>query len=548
VRNYVALFSLAQEYGVATRSFYNMNGDAVTLAQPIEPEVRVIYNITGDETPQALFDETGRSVVYGSRRDKFTPEKIAAIHDGCSVVIPHTYDEGHENEAAEFLKARAAGADGAQTDQPDVIRAAMGAPVPTRLIPDATRGANALCLTHAINGLGLPYKPIAVTTRSGAPAVDGSTNRFGCVTLPGAPADYVAHFAGDSTAQAASHSTPLVTSSPAPLSELNAGRFGGGAFGLVALAALLALRSLRSLAAALLALALTACSDSMGVTAPAPMVQNPAPVTPPAANPTKSLRRAHAHNDYEHTRPLLDALDAGFTSVEADVYVAPLPAGTPGALAGATGLYVAHDPQDIRPENTLAALYLEPLKARIAENDGCVQEDCAPFYLLIDAKTEGETTYAAVEAELAKYDALFVKYINGGLREGPVMATLSGNRPKATMAAATSRYTFYDGRFADLDSNDPVTLIPLISDSWTSQFGWDGTGEMPATQKAKLAEAIAKIHAKGQRLRLYAVPDAAGPDRENLWRELLAAGQDHINTDDLEGLRTFLLANDPQQR
>jgi len=30
--------------------------------------------------------------------------------------------------------------------------------------------------------------------------------------------------------------------------------------------------------------------------------------------------RAHAHNDYEHTRPLLDALAQGFGSVEADVY------------------------------------------------------------------------------------------------------------------------------------------------------------------------------------------------------------------------------------
>src|SRR6478672_5812077 len=32
------------------------------------------------------------------------------------------------------------------------------------------------------------------------------------------------------------------------------------------------------------------------------------------------LANAHAHNDYEHARPLYDALDQGFTSVEADVY------------------------------------------------------------------------------------------------------------------------------------------------------------------------------------------------------------------------------------
>jgi len=292
------------------------------------------------------------------------------------------------------------------------------------------------------------------------------------------------------------------------------------------------------------ALLLAACGEGQ---APLTAPSTPPVEAPPPASPAKSLRRAHAHNDYEHTRPLLDALDAGFTSVEADVYVLPLPLPL-GTLAGAAGVYVAHDPQDIRPERTLAALYLEPLRARITENGGCVQKDCAPFYLLIDAKTEAETTYAAIEAELAKFDALFVKYENGGLRPGPVLVTLSGNRPRATMAAATSRYTFYDGRFADLDSNDPVTLIPLISDSWATQFGWDGSGEMPADQKAKLIDAMTKSHAKGRRVRLYAVPDTAGEARDTLWKTLLDIGQDHINTDDLEGLRAFLLANDPQQR
>ena len=39
-----------------------------------------------------------------------------------------------------------------------------------------------------------------------------------------------------------------------------------------------------------------------------------------AAQPTP-LIHAHAHDDYEHTRPLLDALDHGFCSVEADIYL-----------------------------------------------------------------------------------------------------------------------------------------------------------------------------------------------------------------------------------
>ena len=33
------------------------------------------------------------------------------------------------------------------------------------------------------------------------------------------------------------------------------------------------------------------------------------------------LANAHSHNDYEHDRPLLDALDHGFTSIEADIFL-----------------------------------------------------------------------------------------------------------------------------------------------------------------------------------------------------------------------------------
>ena len=41
-----------------------------------------------------------------------------------------------------------------------------------------------------------------------------------------------------------------------------------------------------------------------------------APQGPPVVQP-----RAHAHNDYEHARPLLDALAFGFCSVDADIWL-----------------------------------------------------------------------------------------------------------------------------------------------------------------------------------------------------------------------------------
>ena len=100
---------------------------------------------------------------------------------------------------------------------------------------------------------------------------------------------------------------------------------------------------------------------------PSPPVAEPSPPSAPlspAASPCPAragrrpgtaaparypLRHAHAHNDYEHPRPLLDALDHGFTSVEADVFLVD------------GQLLVAHDPADLDPARTLESLYLDPL-------------------------------------------------------------------------------------------------------------------------------------------------------------------------------------------
>lgn len=248
------------------------------------------------------------------------------------------------------------------------------------------------------------------------------------------------------------------------------------------------------------------------------------------------LARAHAHNDYEHARPLLDALEHGFSSVEADVYTLP---------GGLTDLYVAHDPQDIRPALTLRALYLEPLAQRIRENDGSVYGDGETFYLLVDIKTEAESTYAEIDAQLREYAFMLTEYAPDGMKSGAVTVAISGSRPADTMRAQALRYAGYDGRMSDLDSSDPASFMPLVSDSWPGQFSWNGAGTMPIDQRSKLRDQVTRAHAAGRRVRYYGTPDAAGPERDELWRELLCAGVDHINTDDLAGLASYLRASDP---
>lgn len=248
----------------------------------------------------------------------------------------------------------------------------------------------------------------------------------------------------------------------------------------------------------------------------------------------RPLEQAHAHNDYEHARPLFDALDHGFTSVEADIW----------PVNGE--LWVAHDPEDLRPGRTLQSLYLDPLAELVRANHGRVYHGKPVlFQLLVDIKLDGVLTYSLLDSVLRepRYSFMFSHYDDGKVRPGAVTVVISGDRPRDLMAAQRDRLAFYDGRIvneADLGPGDDARLVPLVSDNWTRVFTWAGIGPMPAAERARLHSIVATAHAADQRVRFWATPDAPGPARDAVWSELLAAGVDHVNTDDLAGLEAFL--------
>ncbi|BBE24101.1 hypothetical protein MN0502_29840 [Arthrobacter sp. MN05-02] len=240
---------------------------------------------------------------------------------------------------------------------------------------------------------------------------------------------------------------------------------------------------------------------------------------------------AHAHNDYEHDRPLHDALEHGFTSVEADVHLVD------------GELLVAHDAEDVTPGVTLDSLYLDPLDELVSGRAGSVYPGWdGEFQLLVDIKGDAEATWAAIESDLEEHRSMLTRFSNGKVKQGAVSVVISGNRPLATMAADRQRLSFYDGRAIDLGSALPSSIMPLISNNWTQLFTWQGVGEMPASERAKLEAYVATAHAQGARVRFWATPDLPGAAREAVWSELAAAGVDHINTDDLPALEAFLAA------
>mgnify|MGYP001813784394 FL=1 len=126
---------------------------------------------------------------------------------------------------------------------------------------------------------------------------------------------------------------------------------------------------------------------------------------------------AHAHNDYLHERPLFDALENGFRSLEADVF------------AVGDSLYVAHNRKDIEPGRTLRALYLEPLMKYILENEKTNFDSAHPLILLVDIKDDGLSTYKLLDGILNDYQEILCGISGDTCVWGRVMIVISGNRP-----------------------------------------------------------------------------------------------------------------------
>lgn len=244
-----------------------------------------------------------------------------------------------------------------------------------------------------------------------------------------------------------------------------------------------------------------------------------------AAETVIPLPHAHAHNDYWQRRPLEDALNLGFMSVEADVFLRN------------GRLLVGHDPRELRPNRTLRDLYLGPLAERANRNGGRIYPGAGPLILLVDIKADPEAAYAQLKKEMAEFPSSVWSSWRSGqpVRQGAVTVVLSGARPIETVKKETERSVFLDGRLSDLSPNETdAELIPLISASWPENFRWRGQGPFPLAEAAKLRFIVSRAHAQQQKVRFWATPEFPA-----VWRELRSLGVDFIGTDKLPDLARF---------
>lgn len=227
---------------------------------------------------------------------------------------------------------------------------------------------------------------------------------------------------------------------------------------------------------------------------------------------------AHAHNDYEHPIPFYTAWNAGFGSIEADVF----------PVNGI--LLVAHDSSKIKPQRTLESLYLKPLLKELEKNSD------RKVSLLIDIKENYKQALQILLQELKPLK----KYLSSKLNSTkPVTILISGERPLPGEYKKYPRYIFFDDDLMLFHTPGEWKRVGLVSLSFERYSKWNGEGNLPDSDQIVFTHVIDSVHHAGKRIRFW-----AAPDNENSWRTQMKLGADLIGTDEIQKLSQFMAKED----
>lgn len=280
----------------------------------------------------------------------------------------------------------------------------------------------------------------------------------------------------------------------------------------------------------------------------------------------------HSHNDYWRRVPLFSAIHYGCTGVEADVWLF------------SEELLVGHNTAALSKNRTFRSLYVDPL-VRILDDQNPTTEynkgnkrihgvfdenPSQPLVLLVDFKTDGETLFPYVEAQLsALREKNYLTYFDGkSIVKGAVTVVGTGNAPFQLLTANTTyRDIFFDApldklmRAKTLLAGPPGGGIPGVAIPGggqgnvgvtpTTDFNQDNSyyasvdfgrtigfpwrGHLSPKQRHKLRAQIKAAHAKGLRARYWNTPAWPIGLRNHVWGVLVKEGADMLNVDDLRG-------------
>lgn len=224
-------------------------------------------------------------------------------------------------------------------------------------------------------------------------------------------------------------------------------------------------------------------------------------------------QNGHSHNDYAGKHPFVLAYKKGFGSIEADVF------------ARSGKLVVAHSEEEIDPDKTLQALYIQPLAKTMAENSE------RQLQLLIDIKDEYETCLQLLEQELTPIKIL----LTTPEKPGQIQIVISGLRPPPDEYLNYPGYLYFDYQEYLFHTPEQWKRVALISRSFQKISAWKGKNKLPLQDRNKIQHVIDSAHQAGKPFRFWAAPDTKGS-----WKMQRMLQADFIGTDRVSKLAAFL--------
>lgn len=230
-----------------------------------------------------------------------------------------------------------------------------------------------------------------------------------------------------------------------------------------------------------------------------------------------SAENAHSHNDYAQTEYFTAALNAGFGSMEADIFLVD------------HQILVAHSDKDLDTARNMINMYLQPLNNTIRENNGYPYKDQKKkLQLLIDLK-DANTSPAYLEAV-----ALLKSFPSiTGCKQ--IILTFTGNIPPDSVMEAAPEFIYFDGVPYAEHHQKAMDRMYMLSDDFDKYSKWDGIGEIPGDDSAKLAAVVKLAHKQKKKVRFW-----NAPDHQKAWELMKTLGVDYINTDHIKELAQFL--------
>lgn len=249
----------------------------------------------------------------------------------------------------------------------------------------------------------------------------------------------------------------------------------------------------------------------------------------------------HSHNDYTRAVPLYEAIAAGCTGVEADVW--------PTNATGTPDLLVGHKSRNLKVSRTLRSLYVDPLLDILhnqQSNSSSATDPVGIFdespntttVLLIDFKADAKTIWPILMAQL---DALrkedWLSYWNGsGITSRPLTIVVTGNANFSDILAlnGSHRDVFFDAPLAELESKYNASTSLYASSSMKHALGIVLPTGFRKSQMSTMQGQISKAQSLGLRSRYWSTPSWPVSWRNSVWTTLVDQGVGMLNVDQLE--------------